>query len=134
MCKFAQISCMMKKLILFASGNGSNAERIVTYFRENALAEVAFILTNNPKAGVIGRAERLDVPCMLFERKDFYETSYILDLLEREQPDLIVLAGFLWKCPENIIARFPNRLVNIHPSLPPTMEAKACMACMYMRL
>ena len=70
--KFAQISCMMKKLILFASGNGSNAERIVTYFRENGLAEVAFILTNNPKAGVIDRAQRLDVPCMLFDRKDFY--------------------------------------------------------------
>ena len=114
----------MKKLILFASGNGSNAERIVTYFRENALAEVAFILTNNPKAGVIGRAERLDVPCMLFDRKDFYETSYILDLLEREQPDLIVLAGFLWKCPENIIARFPNRIVNIHPSLLPKYGGK----------
>ena len=87
----------MKKLILLASGNGSNAERIVTYFKENALAEVSFILTNNPKAGVIGRAERLGVPCMIFDRKDFYESTYILELLEREQPDLIVLAGFLWK-------------------------------------
>ena len=56
----------MKKLILLASGNGSNAERIVTYFKENALAEVSFILTNNPKAGVIGRAERLGIPCMIF--------------------------------------------------------------------
>ena len=114
----------MKKLILFASGNGSNAERIVTYFRENQLAEVVLILTNNPKAGVIERAERLDVPCMLFDRKDFYETSYILELLEREQPDLIVLAGFLWKCPENIIARFPNKIVNIHPSLLPKYGGK----------
>ena len=114
----------MKKLILFASGNGSNAERIVTYFRENQLAEVALILTNNPKAGVIERAERLDVPCMLFDRKDFYETSYILELLEREQPDLIVLAGFLWKCPENIIARFPNKIVNIHPALLPKYGGK----------
>ena len=107
----------MKKLILLASGNGSNAERIVTYFKENALAEVSFILTNNPKAGVIGRAERLGVPCMIFDRKDFYESTYILELLEREQPDLIVLAGFLWKCPE-------NKIVNIHPSLLPKYGGK----------
>ena len=114
----------MKKLILLASGNGSNAERIVTYFKENALAEVSFILTNNPKAGVIGRAERLGVPCMIFDRKDFYESTYILELLEREQPDLIVLAGFLLKCLENIIARFPNKIVNIHPSLLPKYGGK----------
>ena len=76
----------MKKLILLASGNGSNAERIVTYFKENALAEVSFILTNNPKAGVIGRAERLGVPCVIFDRKDFYGNK---ELLGRPIPHLL---------------------------------------------
>ena len=114
----------MKKLIIFASGNGSNAERIITYFKENKLAEVSLILTNNPQAGVISRAKRLGVPCRIFDKKDLYESNYLLELLKEEQPDLIILAGFLWKFPTNLIENFPHKIVNIHPSLLPKYGGK----------
>ena len=114
----------MKKLIIFASGNGSNAERIITYFKEYKLAEVSLILTNNPQAGVISRAKRLGVLCRIFDKKDLYESNYLLELLKREQPDLIILAGFLWKFPTNLIENFPHKIVNIHPSLLPKYGGK----------
>ena len=109
----------MKKIVVFASGSGSNAERIATYFTEKASAKVSLILCNNPQAGVLARAKRLEIPSLVFDRQAFYKTNVVLDVLATQQPDLIVLAGFLWKVPENLIAAYPNCILNIHPSLLP---------------
>jgi phosphoribosylglycinamide formyltransferase-1 len=109
----------MKRIVIFASGSGSNAENIAGYFSKSDTARVTGIWCNNPKAGVIDRAARLGIPCHVFDRKAFYETGDVLHALEQEQPDLIVLAGFLWLVPENMIHAFPRRIVNIHPALLP---------------
>ncbi|GIJ97262.1 phosphoribosylglycinamide formyltransferase [Capnocytophaga stomatis] len=114
----------MRKIIIFASGSGSNAERIATYFKENDEVEVSLILSNNPKAGVLERAKRLQIPSIVFDRQAFYHSEVVLDIVKSQKPDLIILAGFLWKFPENIIEKFPNKIVNIHPSLLPKYGGK----------
>ena len=114
----------MKKIVVFASGSGSNAERIATYFAEKGSAKVCLILCNNPQAGVLARAKRLEIPSLVFDRQAFYKTNVVLDVLATQQPDLIVLAGFLWKVPENLIAAYPNCILNIHPSLLPKYGGK----------
>lgn len=114
----------MRKIIIFASGSGSNAERIATYFKENDEVEVSLILSNNPKAGVLERAKRLQIPSVVFDRQAFYHSEVVLDIVKSQKPDLIILAGFLWKFPENIIEKFPNKIVNIHPSLLPKYGGK----------
>ena len=110
---------VMKRIVIFASGSGTNAENIANHFSASGLARVTGIWCNNPKAGVIERAARLGIPCHLFNRQAFYETGDVLQELLREQPDLVVLAGFLWLVPENMITAFPRRIVNIHPALLP---------------
>ena len=114
----------MKKIVVFASGSGSNAERIATYFSEKGSAKVNLILCNNPQAGVLDRAKRLEIPSLVFDKQAFYKTNIVLDLIKTQQPDLIVLAGFLWKVPENLIAAYPSRILNIHPSLLPKYGGK----------
>ncbi len=114
----------MKKIVIFASGSGSNAEQIVSYFKDNEQVTVSLILSNNPKAGVLERAKRLQIPSIVFDRQAFYHSEVVLDIVKTLQPDLIVLAGFLWKFPENIIHQFPNKIVNIHPSLLPKYGGK----------
>jgi len=114
----------MKKIVVFASGSGSNAERIATYFSEKGSAQVSLILCNNLQAGVLERAKRLDIPSLVFNRQAFYKTNVVLNVLKTQQPDLIVLAGFLWKVPENLITAYPNRILNIHPSLLPKYGGK----------
>lgn len=113
-----------KSIVFFASGSGSNVENIVTYFRKKG-ADVEFrILCNNSGAGVVERAKRLGVPIELFDRAAFRESNTVLDKLESWQPDLIVLAGFLWLMPENIVRAFPGKIINIHPALLPKFGGK----------
>ena len=114
----------MKKIIIFASGSGSNAERIATFFKDDKNIQVSLILSNNPKAGVLERAKRLQIPSIVFDRQAFYHSEIVLDIIQSQNPDLIVLAGFLWKFPENIIKKFPNKIINIHPSLLPKYGGK----------
>lgn len=114
----------MKKIVIFASGSGSNAEQIATYFNEKKTAQVSLILSNNPKAGVLERAKKLQIPSIVFDRLAFYKSDIILQVIENQQPDIIVLAGFLWKFPEHIIQKFPNKIINIHPSLLPKYGGK----------
>ncbi|MFK8265154.1 phosphoribosylglycinamide formyltransferase [Capnocytophaga cynodegmi] len=114
----------MKKIIIFASGSGSNAERIATFFKDDKNIQVSLILSNNPKAGVLERAKRLQIPSIVFDRQAFYNSEIVLDIIQSQNPDLIVLAGFLWKFPENIIKNFPNKIINIHPSLLPKYGGK----------
>lgn len=114
---------LMKKIVLFASGSGSNAEKIVGYFKEKPLAKVVQIFTNNPVAKVLDRAKNLNVPAQIFNRQELNDGK-VLEELNKIQPDLIVLAGFLWKFPESIIRAYPNKVINIHPALLPNYGGK----------
>lgn len=114
----------MKNIAIFASGNGTNAERIISYFKESELAQVDVVLTNKIDAGVIERAHSLFVDVHVFARDDFYNSNKILDILAKYNIDLIVLAGFLWLVPENIFDKYENSIVNIHPALLPAYGGK----------
>jgi len=114
----------MKNIAIFASGNGTNAERIIKYFEESSVAQVNVVLTNNSNAGVISRAHSLFVDVHIFTRDDFYNSNKVLDILAQYSTDLIVLAGFLWLVPENILDSYKNKIINIHPALLPSYGGK----------
>ncbi|NVK51900.1 MAG: phosphoribosylglycinamide formyltransferase [Flavobacteriaceae bacterium] len=113
----------MKRIVIFASGSGSNAENIIRYFTTKKTATVVKVLCNNKDAKVFERCKKLHVPCQLFTRDDFFNSENILQQLKKEA-DSIVLAGFLWKIPTNIITAFPNKIINIHPALLPKYGGK----------
>lgn len=114
----------MKRIAIFASGSGTNAENIIRHFKANGKAITEVVLCNNPKAIVIERAKNLHTPAMVFSKKDLYETPKIENLLARLNIDLVVLAGFLWLLPESFIQKFRGRIVNIHPALLPQHGGK----------
>ncbi|GGI56157.1 phosphoribosylglycinamide formyltransferase [Winogradskyella haliclonae] len=114
----------MKRIVIFASGSGSNAENLIKFFQNSEHASVIQVLTNNPHAKVLDRAKRLGVSALSFNKTAFTKTEDVLNLLKVSQPDLIVLAGFLWKFPENILKEFPNKVINIHPALLPNYGGK----------
>lgn len=113
----------MKKVLLFASGAGSNVENIIRYFQNNAAVNIIGVFTNNPDAQVLGRAKKYGVPTLIFNKEDL-NGGVVSDKVAALQPDLIVLAGFLWKFPEPIIVKFPNKIINIHPALLPKYGGK----------
>jgi phosphoribosylglycinamide formyltransferase-1 len=113
----------IKNIVLFASGSGSNAEQIVSYFNQKNSARVVGIFSNNSNAKVLERAKRLNVPTEVFDRIELNEGN-VLEKLKQYKPDLIVLAGFLWKFPEHIIKEYPNKIINIHPALLPNYGGK----------
>ena len=113
----------MKKIVVFASGSGSNAENIIHYFNKNKTATVSKVYCNKKNAGVFERCERLQIQCIYFSKDQFFDSDSILKELKQEA-DYIVLAGFLLKIPENIIAAFPNKIINIHPALLPKYGGK----------
>lgn len=115
---------MEKRIVIFASGNGSNAENIITYFQKNEKAKVVLVLSNRKDAGVLERAKKLNVPVHSFSRMELEDPEGVPTILRENNPDLIVLAGFLWKFPETIIAEFPNKIINIHPALLPKYGGK----------
>lgn len=114
----------MKRIAIFASGSGSNAERIVEYFAENQDISVELFLTNNSQAGIVERGKRLGIPTLIFDKKSFTKTDKIVNILQSQKIDLVVLAGFLWLIPENLIKAFPNKIINIHPALLPKYGGK----------
>lgn len=114
----------MKKLAIFASGNGSNAEKIFEHFKVRDNVEVSLLLTNNPNALVIERAKKHNVPVEVFNRKRFYDTHEIIDMLRSQEIDLIVLAGFMWLVPPALVKAFPDKIINIHPALLPKYGGK----------
>lgn len=117
-------SSSKKKIVIFASGSGSNAENITKYLRgKNSDAEVVEILTNNPNAYVIERSSKLNIPCTVFDRESFKEGG-VLEHLKEIKPDLIVLAGFLWLIPKSFVETFPDQIVNVHPALLPKFGGK----------
>lgn len=112
------------KLAIFASGSGTNAQRLVEYFSNHKQIEVACILSNKKDAIVLERAARLGVPAHVFGRKDLYESNRLLDRLAQDQIDYIILAGFLWLIPSTMVERYPNKIINIHPALLPAYGGK----------
>jgi len=114
----------MKNIAILASGNGTNAERIIKYFEESNIARVNVVLTNKSDAGVINRAHSLFVDVHIFTRDDFNNSNKVLDILAQYNIDIIVLAGFLWLVPENILKKYDNRIINIHPALLPAYGGK----------
>lgn len=115
---------MKKRIAIFASGSGSNAQKIMEYFKNHNDAEVAIVLTNNPEAYVLQRADNFEIPSHIFDKQEFYKTDHVVQLLKNLQIDLIVLAGFLWLIPQNLIQAFPNKIINIHPALLPKFGGK----------
>lgn len=113
-----------KKIILFASGSGSNVENIANYFKLRNDVTICCVLTNKSDAKVIERCNRLEINALYFNRQAFSKTDFILNMLQSLKPNLIVLAGFLWKIPEPITNAFPNKIVNIHPALLPKYGGK----------
>ena len=114
----------MKRIAIFASGSGSNAQKLMEYFKKHQEAEVVIVLTNNPEAYVIQRADNFEIPTHIFDKYEFIETNDIVNLLKNLQIDLIVLAGFLWLIPNNLLEEFPNQIINIHPALLPKFGGK----------
>lgn len=114
----------MKKIAIFASGSGSNAENIANYFKGNNDLEISLILSNKKDAYVLERAKNLEIPSLIFNKKQFAESDEIVTTLQEKEIDLIVLAGFLWLIPANLIQAFPNKIVNIHPALLPNYGGK----------
>ena len=113
----------MKKIAILASGNGSNAQRIIEYFRGHSSISIAIILVNNPEAFVITRARNLSVPYLLFNRQEMNQ-GLVLGALLNFNIDFIVLAGFLWLLPGPILQAFPDKILNIHPALLPKYGGK----------
>jgi phosphoribosylglycinamide formyltransferase-1 len=113
----------MKRVAIFASGSGSNAENIINYFNKTQTATVSKVYCNKKNAGIFDRCKRLEVDCVLFTREDFFKSETILSQL-KETADVLILAGFLWKIPSNLIEAFPNQIINIHPALLPKYGGK----------
>ena len=114
----------MIKLAILASGNGTNAQRISEYFADNADIKVECIIYNRKDAFVAVRAAKLGIPAIYFNRKDFYENGNVLSFLQEHQIDWVILAGFLWLVPEDILNAYPNHIINIHPALLPNYGGK----------
>jgi len=113
-----------RKIAIFASGSGTNAQKFFEKFEHHPLAEINMLLTNNPKAGAIVRAESFGIPVEVFDKHTFTKTDHIVQLLQDMGTDFIVLAGFMWLVPDNLVKAFPNRMVNIHPALLPKYGGK----------
>ena len=114
----------MRNIALLASGNGTNAENIINYFSNRNSAKVSLVLSNNRNAMVLKRAEAHNIRTVFFERKEFYVTGKVLRYLALYKIDFIVLAGFIWLVPENILELYPGRIINIHPALLPLHGGK----------
>ena len=112
-----------KNIVIFASGAGSNAQQIINYFKEDNKTNVSLIVCNNPKAGVLQIAANEQIPVLLIQKDQFKESGYLPEI-QKYNPDLIVLAGFLWKIPEVLIKHFPHKIINIHPALLPAFGGK----------
>jgi phosphoribosylglycinamide formyltransferase 1 len=114
----------VKQISIFASGAGSNAQKIIGHFRNSSIANISLIVCNNTGAGVLQIAEKEKIPALLIEKERFFRGDGYLPLLKENKIDFIVLAGFLWKIPSAILNAFPKKIVNIHPALLPKFGGK----------
>ena len=111
-------------IAIFASGSGTNAQRIAEYFSGNPNVNIQLILSNKADAYVMERAKMLNIPSVVFTAKEFRETTHVLEILKENEIDFIVLAGFLLLLPAYLIQAFPNKIINIHPALLPKYGGK----------
>jgi phosphoribosylglycinamide formyltransferase 1 len=114
----------MKNIAIFASGSGTNAEKLIQFFRTSPFGRVRIVLTNRPDAGVISKAQSLEVESVVFTRDQFYGSDEVMNLLIERHIDFVVLAGFLWLVPESILKHFESKIVNVHPALLPKFGGK----------
>lgn len=120
----------MKHIAIFASGAGSNAEKIIQYFADansnyaSPLAKISLIISNKADAGVLKIAAQHTIPALVLEKEIFFRGNAYVDELKDAKIDLIVLAGFLWKIPVLLINAFPEKIINIHPALLPAYGGK----------
>ena len=114
----------MRRIAVFASGEGSNAENVAAYFAAGDKARVVLILSNRPGAAVLERARALGIESAVFDRDTFYNSDRIPELLAERGVDYVVLAGFLWLVPDNLLRAYRGRIVNVHPSLLPRHGGK----------
>ncbi len=113
----------MKKIIIFASGSGTNAENIISYLKKENQGNVVALFTDNTNAKVLEKVKKYDIPSVIFSKESLLGQNVLLKL-NAFRPDLIVLAGFLLKFPKNIIDAYPNKIINIHPALLPKYGGK----------
>lgn len=114
----------MTNLAIFASGAGSNAEKIIEYFKGNGRVKVALVVCNKPTAGVLKIAEKHEIKAILIEKEGFFSQNSCVEALKANQIDFIVLAGFLWKVPDALVNAYRGKIVNIHPALLPKYGGK----------
>lgn len=110
--------------MIFASGNGSNAKKIISYFSNRDDVKITHVLSNNIRAKVLKIAHDMEINALYFDRNAFYRTNEVLNILKDASPDLIILAGFMWKVPQKILKCFPDKIINIHPALLPKYGGK----------
>jgi phosphoribosylglycinamide formyltransferase-1 len=118
-----KIDFTMKRILFFASGTGSNVENIIHYFKKKNAVAIVGIFSNNPEAKVLEKAKDRNINSLVFNRTDLND-GVVLKAIEKLHPDLIVLAGFLWKMPEEIVHQYHNKIINIHPALLPKYGGK----------
>lgn len=114
----------LKNIAIFASGTGSNAQKIIDHLRNSTKGKVALIVCNKPGAGVLQIAANEGIPSVIIEKEEFFRGDAYVKLLQEKNIDLIVLAGFLWKIPANLVQAFPDKIINIHPALLPKYGGK----------
>jgi phosphoribosylglycinamide formyltransferase-1 len=114
---------MKTRIALFASGNGTNVQRIAEYFENHPSIEVAAVYCNKPEAFVLTRAKNLGIVSRVFSKDELNEGD-VMAMLIADHIDWIILAGFLWKIPENLLEAFPGRIINVHPALLPAYGGK----------
>ncbi len=118
------------RLAIFASGQGSNAREIIRYFQDEGNrvlgrpVQIGVLVCNKPGAGVVGIAESAAIPVLMIEKEKFFRGSHYLEEFRKRQISFIVLAGFLWKIPSELIRAYPDRILNIHPALLPLFGGK----------
>jgi len=111
-------------IAIFASGSGSNAERIMEVFKNRKDISVKALFSNNPSAFALERAQKFSVPTFVFTREEFFNSPKVLEILESKKIDWLILAGFLWLIPDNLLKAFSNKIINIHPALLPAYGGK----------
>ena len=114
----------MKHIAIFATGSGSNAQKIIEHFENHDTIKVSLIISNKKTAGVLEKAVAKNIPTLIINREEFYQTKNILQKLHTFQIDFIVLAGFLWLMPTYLVKSYANKVVNIHPALLPKYGGK----------
>ncbi len=114
----------MTSIAIFASGAGSNAEKIIAYFKDHPTIRTSLVVCNKPGAGVLSIAAKAGIPALIIEKEKFFRGNGYADELKQKGIDFIVLAGFLWKIPVSLIAAYREKIINIHPALLPKYGGK----------